>query len=278
MPKQGPTKDPLVYDPSAAAQASSAVIAIPGALTSIRVLAPVERFARPDRAVVYYRLPGFDGRPETDWVVITQAAQAIAAFARTHRLDRVDLIGHSTGAVIALEAAKEIRRTDPTTHVSVSAISTALPAPQPLLAGVRGAAGTVAAAARTRSLNPRIVWLDYYRRLAYGPHADAAPETAKAADALVAANDDRITLPQRGLGRRHTRDLRRWTNPDPDALQGADLTFYHGAVDPVFPPKATRRFIATLPEANLKLIDGHGHLLLLTYPDIWALIENDLTP
>lgn len=277
VPSHQNTSDPLLYDKAAAARADSAVIGIPGALTSIRVLAPLAGLETPDRAIVYYRLPGYDGRPEGEWVDIARAAARISRLVREAGLARVDLIGHSTGAVIALEAAKDIRRTSPGTDVRVTAISSALPAPQPILAGVRGAAGTVAAAARAGSLAPRDVWLEYYRRLAYGPDADATPTSRRAADALVAANDDRITLPENGLARRHTRALRRWTNPDPEALRGARLTYYHGAVDPVFPPRITRRFTDSLPDAELRLVPGHGHLLLLTYPEIWDRIGQDIT-
>ena len=269
VPEPSDPSDPLLFDPTAMARADSAVIGIPGALTSIRVLAPISGFATPDRAVAFYRLPGFDGRPAQDWVNIDFAANRIAALVHGAKLQEVHLIGHSTGAVIALEAAKAIRRTAPNTDVTVSAISSALPAPQPVLAGVRGAAGTVAAAYRSRSLDPRTVWLAYYRRLAYGPAAKTDPVVARAADSLVAANTDRIALPEDGLARRHTRALRRWTNPAPQDLAGATLTYYHGAVDPVFPPRVTQRFVNTLPAARLHLIDGHGHLLLLTYPQIW---------
>ncbi|WP_299592376.1 alpha/beta hydrolase [uncultured Tateyamaria sp.] len=271
-----PPSDPLLYDSNELAQADSVVIGIPGALTSVRVLRPIDRMKTSKRAVAYFRLPGFDGRPKEESIILDRAAARIARLVQTHDLRRIDLIGHSTGAVIALEAAKHIRAASPNVDVHVSAISTALPAPQPVLAGLRGAAGTVAAAARARSLNPRKVWLEYYRRLAYGPDVDTRAETVEAADALVAANDDRIELPENGLYRRHTRDLRRWTNPDPDALKGAQITFYHGAVDPVFPPWATRRFVDTLPDARVTFIDGHGHLILLTYPQVWDRITSTL--
>ena len=277
VPKQPDASDPLLFDQKAMARASSAVIGIPGALTSIRVLFPLDTVATRDRAVAYYRLPGYDGRPEAEWVDIDRAAQRIARLVQEQDLKRIDLVGHSTGAVIAVEAAKAIRQTSPDTDVRVQAISTALPAPQPMLAGVRGAAGTVAAAARTGSLNPRTVWLEYYRRLAYGPDSESDPQVAQAADALVAANDERITLPSRGLGRRHTRDLRRWQNQTPMALNGAQLDYYHGAVDPVFPPKITARFVNSLPDADLHLVQGHGHLLLLTYPQVWGQITANIT-
>ena len=272
VPQQSGLSDPLLFDQSAMARAGSAVVGIPGALTSVRVLSALDELETVDRAIAYYRLPGYDGRPEAEWVDIDRAAARISRLVQEMELERIYLVGHSTGAVIALEAAKAIRRSSPQVQVSVYAISTALPAPQPLFAGMRGAAGTVAAAARAGSLDPRTVWLEYYRRLAYGPNAQTNPQVAEAADALVAANDARIELPRKGLGRRHTRDLRRWTNPAPEDLEGVRLEFYHGAVDPVFPPEITARFVATLPNARLRLIEGHGHLLLLTYPEIWDLI------
>ncbi|MEM6373774.1 MAG: alpha/beta hydrolase [Pseudomonadota bacterium] len=276
VPQAPFASDPLLYDAAAFKQADRAVIGIPGALTSVRVLLPLKTVATRDRSIAFYRLPGFDGRPAEDWVDIDRAAMRIALLVEDEDISRVDLVGHSTGAVIALEAAKVIRMARPDTDVRVHAISSALPTPQPVLAGLRGAAGTLAAAARTRSLNPRTVWLEYYRRLAYGPNAADDPQVAQAADALVAANDARITLPSRGLGRRHTRDLRQWRNPAPERVAGARLTYYHGAVDPVFPPRVTSRFVATLPGADLNLIDGHGHLLLLTYSEVWDRILADI--
>lgn len=276
VPEQDTGPDPLLFDALAMSQADSVVIGIPGALTSIRVLAPLQDALSPTRAVAYYRLPGYDGRPEAEWVDITRAANRISYLVSDYGLQRIDLVGHSTGAVIAMEAAKQIRRTSPKTQVHVHAISTALPAPQPLLAGVRGAAGTVTAALRARSVKPHTVWMDYYRTLAYGAEVEADPEAAQAADALAQANGDRIVLPTKGLGRRHTRALRRWTNPDPGALKGTTLDFYHGAVDPVFPPRITARFVNKLPDAELHLIDGHGHLLMMTYPDVWAPILTDI--
>lgn len=275
--QETPLSDPLLFDPKALAQADSVVIGIPGALTSIRVLQSIDDLQTKDRAIAYFRLPGFDGRPAQESIVLDRAAMRIARFVQNHDLKRINLIGHSTGAVIALEAAKDIRTISPEVDVSVTGISTALPAPQPVLAGLRGAAGTAAAAVRVGSLNPRKVWLEYYRRLAYGPNVDTRPETVEAADELVAANSDRIKLPENGLYRRHTRDLRRWTNPDPAALTGTDITFYHGAEDPVFPPRPTQRFVASLPNAQVSFIEGHGHLILLTYPQVWNRIEAGLS-
>ncbi|WP_299687309.1 alpha/beta hydrolase [uncultured Tateyamaria sp.] len=274
MPR--PVSDPLIYDQAAFARADHLVIGIPGALSPVRVMAPLKRLATQDRAVAFYRLPGFDGRPADEFVNMDFAAAHIVDTVGQGGFKRVDLVGHSTGSAIAIEAAKALRQRIPQVDVRVAAISTALPAPQPVLAGARGALGTVGAAARAGSLSPRKVWLEYYRTLAYGPNADTDPQIAQAADALVTANEGRISLPQDGLARRHTRALRRWTNPAPETLQGVEITLYHGAVDPVFPPRAVVRFADTLPRADVQLIDAHGHLLMLTYPEVWSRITSQL--
>ena len=60
-------------------------------------------------------------------------------------------------------------------------------------------------------------------------------------------------------------------------LQGVEIVLYHGAVDPVFPPRAVDRFARSMPNAELQLIDGHGHLLMLTYPEVWSRIASQLS-
>ena len=261
--------DPLLFAPEDLGTAKSVVIGIPGALTSIRVLVPIEAWRTPGRTIAYYRLPGFDDRPPDEPMSITAAAARLATFVRDEGFDQVYFVGHSTGTAIALEAAKAIRRVRPDTGVHVAGISTSLPAPHPLIAGARSAAGTAAAAVRVRSLNPREVWLEYYRRISYGPDVSKHVETRAASDQLIAANDDRIQIPKQGLARRHFRAALSWQNPKPQRLDGVDMVFWHGGVDPVFPPAPVRRFVETLPDADLRLLDDHGHVILLTYPQIW---------
>lgn len=270
------TSDPLLFKPDRVARAQSVIIAVPGALTPVLVLSGLETLATADRAVVYYRLPGFDGRPADEVIDLDFAANHIAAFVAENGFQAVYIVGHSTGAAIAMEAAGRIKETDPMLPVQIAAISSALPAPQPTLAGLRGAGGTAAAAFRARSLDPRTVWLEYYRTLAYGRGAQDRAEVAAAADKLVAANEGRIEIPEDGLARRHWRAVRRWPGPDPDTLRGVPITFLHGAGDPVFPLRALGRFAKRLPDARVEAIPDSGHLLLLTRPTIWADINRIL--
>ena len=262
--------DPILYNPADIARAKSVVIGIPGALTSIRVLFPIEDFQSPERAVAYYRLPGYDDHPGTAPFSINQAAGELATFVRDGGFENVYFVGHSTGAAIAIETSKALREIRPDVGVHIAAISTALPAPQPVLSGVRGAGGTLAAIFRARSLKPRTVWLEQYRRVSYGPDASHHAEVIAKANALVRERGDQIQLPERGLGRKHFGAILGWKNNAPERLDGVDIAFWHGGVDPVFRAEAVARFAKTLPQADLQVLDNHGHVILLTYPEIWA--------
>ena len=261
--------DPILYLRQDLGRAKAVVIGIPGALTSIKVLTPIENWHTPDRTVAYYRLPGYDGHSSDAPLSINQAASEVATFVRDGRFEAVYFVGHSTGAAVALEASKALRRDHPEIRVHVAGISTALPAPQPLLAGLRSAGGTVAAIFRARSLNPRTVWLEQYRRISYGRDASHHAEVIARANELVRQRGPQIQLPERGLGRKHFSAILGWQNNRPERLKGVDMVFWHGGVDPVFPEGAVTRFVGTLPDADLKVLDNHGHVILLTYPQIW---------
>lgn len=264
---------PLLYAKEDIGQAKSVVIGIPGALTSIKVFLPIENWRTQERTIAYYRLPGFDEQPGDVPLSINAAASQIATFVRDGGFEEVHLIGHSTGAAIALETAKALRRVRPKMKVHVAGISTALPAPQPFLAGVRGAKSTVAAAVRARTLRPRDVWIEYYRRLSYGRDTSYHLEVIQAANERIAREGDNITLPPKSVTRRHFTAILGWQNSRPERLEGTQITFWHGAEDPVFPPRAVKRFTATLPNAQLRMLPHHGHVILLTYPQIWAEME-----
>lgn len=272
-PRAPVAPDPLLFDARDFGRAKSVVIGIPGALTSIKVFLPIEEWRTPDRTIAYYRLPGFDEHPGDTPLSVNAAAARIATFARDGGFEEVYLIGHSTGAAIALETAKALRRVRPDTKVHIAGISTALPAPQPFLAGLRGAKSTISAAARAGTLRPRDVWIEYYRRLSYGRDTSKHLEVIAAANARIAAGGSQIDLPPTGVTRRHFQAILGWQNARPERLDGVEMTFWHGAEDPVFPPRPVRRFIDTLPGAELRLLPHHGHVILLTYPEIWQDLE-----
>lgn len=267
------TQEPLLYAKEDIGRAKSIVIGIPGALTSIKVFLPIEGWRTSDRTIAYYRLPGFDEQPGDTPLSINEAAGHIATFVRDGGFEEVYLIGHSTGAAIALETAKALRRVRPGMAVHVAGVSTALPAPQPLLAGARGAKSTVAAAMRARTLRPRDVWIEYYRRLSYGRDTSHHEAVIRAANARIAREGNQIELPPKSVTRRHFTAILGWRNNGPERLSGTQMTFWHGGEDPVFPIPAVKRFTKTLPDAHLRVLPHHGHVILLTYPQIWAEME-----
>jgi pimeloyl-ACP methyl ester carboxylesterase len=205
--------------------------------------------------------------PDDQPFTISIAASTIATFARDGGFEAVYMVGHSTGAAIAMETAKALRRVRHGMRVHVAGVSTALPAPQPFLAGLRTARGTAGSIFRTGSLRPRTVWLDYYRRISYGEdpsvHAEALAYQLARRRARV------ITIPSPALATRHFAAILGWQNPEPDHLDGVDLAFWHGAVDPVFPPAPVARFVKTLPKADLHVLETHGHVVHLTYLPLW---------
>ena len=266
--------DPIVFAAEDIGHSKSVVIGIPGALTSIRVLFPIEDFRTPDRTIAYYRLPGYDDHPSGAPFSIDQAAGELATFVQRGGFENVYFVGHSTGAAIALESAKMLRTSQPGVKVHVAGISTALPAPQPILSGFRSAGGTIAAAFRARSLHPRTVWIEQYRRVSYGPDASHHAEVIAKANELVRQRGQQIQLPEKGLGRKHFGAIIGWRNQTPERLEGVDIAFWHGDVDPVFRSTAVARFAETLPKAELNVLENHGHVVLLTYPEIWDEMAN----
>ncbi len=268
-PKVDTPASPILFEKSDIGRATSVVIGIPGALTSIKVLFPIEAYRTRKRTVAYYRLPGYDGHPKNAPLTIPRAAKELAHFVASGGFDDVYFVGHSTGAAIAIEAAKILSETQPHVQVRIAGISTALPAPQPVLSGIRSAGGTVAAAVRALSLNPRTVWIEQYRRVSYGPDASHHAEVIAKANALVRERGEQIQLPKRGLGLKHFGAIVGWQNRKPERLTDVDIAFWHGGVDPVFRSQAVARFAKSLPQADLKVLPHHGHVILLTYPEIW---------
>jgi len=266
----GETQAALVFDRNHIEQARSVIIATPGALTSISVLRDLERFVTHDRALAYYRLPGLDGRPRSDRLDIHDAADTITAFIEEHGFQRVYFVGFSTGNAINLEAAKQISASQTETDIAVAGISTALPAPYPTLAGLRGFAGNVAAAVRVGSLQRRDIWLEYYKTLLFGAPRKQPEPVRSSAQTLTNANAPRIVVPDNALARSHGTALIGWSNSHTDLLADVDIGLFHGARDPVFPIGAVVRFAENLPRpATVVSYDNNGHLLLITQPRIF---------
>jgi pimeloyl-ACP methyl ester carboxylesterase len=246
--------------------AEEIVVAIPGALTTVSVFWPLTAWADADTAVVAWRFPGLDGRPAEDRVRILPAASAIAAYANARKPRAVRLIGLSTGAAIALEAAREVRAE----QVDVALISPALPTPAVVLAGAAAAADMVEAAARADTWETRALFAEYYRTLLYGRSHYRDPVRAGDSARRAAEVRDGLILPEKGRARSHGAGLVGWALGRPEELSHVRVAIFAGSEDPLFPLAAVRRFAARLPQATLHVYRGQGHLLFSTVPDLFG--------
>ncbi len=259
----------LAGDP---ATARTFVVAIPGALTTVEVYAPLAAWADRDTAVLAYRFPGLDGRPLEDRVNIRAAGQAIAEAVGAFAPDQVRLVGMSAGAAVALETARNLAAPD----VRVALISPALPAPGVALAGLVGAGDMAEAAARAGTWELRALFAEYYRTLLYGRGHFRDPVLAAESARQAQALRDLLILPGEGRARSQVGNLLVWTLGDPSDLAGVRVDIFTGAEDPLFPLAAVRRLAARLPQATVRAYPRQGHLLAATVPGLYDDIRRAL--
>ncbi|MFN3936350.1 MAG: alpha/beta fold hydrolase [Gemmobacter sp.] len=250
------------------------VIVIPGALTSLGAFGPVFGWADRRTAVVGYRFPGLDGMPRTGPVDIRAAGAEIARFVSRREPRRVTLIGFSTGAAIALEAAALM----PGRKVQVAAVSAAQPAPAALGTIAAGLGDTLRAVARARSLEGRRVWSEYNRALVFGRAHFGRPREAERSRRMAEASAARLITPGRGLLRDHSANLLTWTLPDPGRLSHARIVMFHGTEDIVFSLHGARVLAGRLPDATLYAYPEAGHLLFVARPRLYDDLRRTLRP
>lgn len=237
---------------------------LPGALTTARIFGPANDWTSDRHLVVEYRLPGMRGEPLSPPLDILRAATQVADYANRHPQARINLLGYSTGAAIAIEAAGRI--TD-STRVRVAAISSATPFPGAALAMLRGAAGVAGSALSVGSLDPQKVWDEYFITLYLGSGWRQSPEKRAMAAALRESFKGRINTPGEGRGRSQSASLLAWTLSPEAMASDARITFFHGENDPVFPLLPVRTLAWRLG-ATLCVLPEDGHMVLLSRPDL----------
>lgn len=244
-------------------------VLLPGALTTAGVFGPARGWAGPDHLVVEYRLPGMQGEPLNPPLDIARSARWVADLANRHHDARIQLLGYSTGAVIALEAAGRI---DHSERVRVVAVSSATPFPGAALATLRGAVQVTGGALAIGSLDRQRVWEEYFKTLFLGSGWRRSEEKRDLARRLEEAMRGRLTTPGEGRGRAQSGSLLVWA-PSRAALETqARITFYHGDRDPVFGLGAVRRLAARF-DARVCVLPEEGHLVFQSRPDLMRRIQ-----
>ena len=260
---------PPLYTAGPANPPDQITFLLPGALTTARIFGPANGWNTDDHLVVEYRLPGMRGEPLTPPLDLMRAAEWVADYANRYPEARINLLGYSTGAAIAIEAAGLI---DHSERVKVAAISSATPFPGAALAFLRGGIGIAGTAIASNSLDPQTVWDEYFITLYLGSGWRSSPEKRALADKLRESFKGRINTPGEGRGRSQSASLLAWTL-SPEALASqAQITFFHGENDPVFPLAGVQRLAARL-DAPVCVLPDDGHMPHLSRRDLISRIE-----
>lgn len=246
------------------AQPGTITVLLPGALTTAEIFRPAQDWAAADHLVVEYRLPGMQGEPVSPALDLDRSAAWVADLANRYPEADIQLIGYSTGAVIAIEAAGRITHSE---RVRVAAISSATPFPGASLAALRGGMEVAAIALRMGSFDRQRIWEDYYKTLYLGKGWRRSAAKREQADRLEEILKGRVKAPGGGVGKAQSSSLLFWIPSDTARSTKAEIRFYHGELDPVFPLPAVRR-LATRLHAGICILPGQGHLVLQSEPNL----------
>lgn len=255
---------PPLYPVNQPAQPEQITFLLPGALTTTEVFRPAQDWAGPDHLVVEYRLPGMQGEPVSPPLDIIRSAIWVAGFANRYPKARIQLLGYSTGAAIAIEAAGRI---DHSERVKVAAVSSATPFPGAAMAALRGGVEVAISAVEIGSLDRQSIWEDYYKTLYFGKGWRRSAEKRAKAEQLEEIVRGRVLAPGGGVGKAQSASLLFWVPSKATLSTRAEIRFYHGAKDPVFPLRSVRRLAERLNAEICTLPEG-GHLVLQSEPDL----------
>jgi pimeloyl-ACP methyl ester carboxylesterase len=242
---------------------------LPGALTTAGIFNQANDWTAHGNRVVEYRLPGMRGEPLDPPLDILRSAQWVADYANRYPKARINLLGYSTGAAIAIEAAGRI---DHSERVKVAAISSATPFPGAALAFVRGTVGVAGTALAAGTFDPQTVWDEYFITLYLGAGWRNSPEKRAIADEIRKSFEGRINPPGEGRGRSQSASLLLWALSPEAQASNAQITFFHGDNDPIFPLPTVRPLAAHLG-AQLCVLPEDGHMPLLSRPDLIDRVE-----
>jgi pimeloyl-ACP methyl ester carboxylesterase len=263
---------PPLYTTGTADPPDQITFLLPGALTTASIFGPANDWNSPSHRVVEYRLPGMRGEPLSPPLDLARAARWVADYANRYPEARINLLGYSTGAAIAIESAGLIHRSE---RVQLVAISSATPFPGAALAVVRGGLGVAGSALATGSLSAKTVWDEYFITLYLGSGWRTSPDKRALAERLRQAFAGQINTPGEGRGRSQSAGLLLWTlSPEAQASK-ARFTIFHGENDPIFPLSGARRLGQRL-NAPVCVLPEDGHMPLLSRADLMDRVERIL--
>lgn len=266
LPSRPPSGvSPLVYDEARLEQADTIVVALPGVLNSVAMFDPLEEKAGPRVVVARYRYPGLDGLALDHRVTLDGVAEEVAALLARHPDKRLGLIGFSAGGQIAIETAARFADR----HPRVAVISGAIGFPETVYTALRGGWAVARLSLTLGTFDREKIWRRYYPILLYGEEGAADPANQAEIARIYARQKDGIVIPTYAMLTAQAGDLT-WRRLRPlPALADIPILMLHGTEDPSLPIGPVAEMATRLPNARLAPIEGGGHLLYLTHPEVF---------
>lgn len=255
---------PLLFNAADIAVQDKLLILVPGSMTPLGIFDPVVEWRSKGYAFAAYRFPGMDGRSLDGPLNIARAAQTIVTLAERYPDKQIKLLGFSTGAPIAMLAAKQIGP-----RAQVAAMSSAVEFGGGAQTGLRGIDDILVAATRAKSVNTRKVWEDYFPVLLFGRQGARSPERADDIARITSRPKKIVIEPSFNIFKAHTMALVGWQLPKGFTLPPGQVHFYAGSADTVFRPHQVRRFAKEIGGAPITFYPGLGHLLYVAEPRVF---------
>lgn len=255
----------LLYNPDTLKQARTIAVLVPGAFSRVSVFDAVQHWQTHGYGIASYRFPGLDGRTLSPALRIDHAGREIADLVTRYPGKPIRLLGFSTGSAVVLSAARHLSG-----DIKVAALSSAVECGGGRETRWRVTRDLLQAAWRARSLRRAAVWHEYYRVMLFGRAVNRDAVLDKRAREIIAARREKIVIPDAGLRRAHTADLRHWMLPPGAAFLPGRVRFFWGAEDPVFSRAQIIAFAAKLGTAPITSYPGQGHLLFASHPLVFA--------
>lgn len=256
----------VFVDPTSPKHPRHTVIFLPGALSSSAIFADARGAFGSDVKLMHYAFPGLHGRPIDPPIDIREEGKRLATFIAQNPPGHVSLVGYSTGAAIAIEAAYHTSKDN--------LIRLALVSPSPECAGgwrstVAGVRDIAFAAKRADTFKLEKLWLEYWKLLLVGREDYASGARACYAETMLQRHLAGILLPTKALRKAHTQSIRKWRVPMGFCTHKHQIAVYFGNADPVFTAHQTRDLLVKLGTAREKAYPNQGHLVPLSEPDLF---------
>ncbi|MEP3296282.1 MAG: alpha/beta hydrolase [Pseudoruegeria sp.] len=263
----------LIVDPAAQTEPEHTVVFLTGALAPIEIFSKAREAFDDSFTLIYYPFPGLNGRPVAPPLDIQKEGRRLAAFVEQYQPDQVSLVGYSTGAAIAIEAAHHVSADH---RLSLALISPSAERAGGLATALTGARDIFSAAKRAGSFDLNLLWPEYWKLLLIGRQSYLDNGRSQYANSMLQRNHANLVIPTSEVRKAHTLSLKHWVVPDGFSAINRRIGVFYGAVDPVFSNRQTQNLIEKLLSVHVVKYSNQGHLVPISELNIYYDIKNFL--